>query len=615
MNSAKYIALRVIYEITVWYGLAFTFLFLYITFFSAQYDALYYHLRFLTSIFIIFIVTRFVFLSLFDGLAWITALIGAGLLLLLLIYYALVFMSLFSWGRVISWEIIVTYAQQITPFVSSQGMSPAVLFLASSLFLLIIAYLISKYLLLNDWVNYVIKHTSKLFVFFLSLSSLCIAFVMLSPIFFTPWCGADAGEPFSLTFYPDLQSSSALQGHLLTSNRALDSLENKARLYYSIDKLVNKRNIIVIVADALRPDHMQALGYEKETTPYLHKLVHNDNVEIIDNMWSICAQSSCGLLAMASSKYIHQFTKKPFNLLDVLKLYGYRTEMILGGDHTNFYGLRKAYGDVDSYYDGSFSKKYYMNDDLLVVERIAGLNEWDNIPTFMQLHLMSTHYLGKRKKSSMIFQPSSTYAIPAAQKLIVPAPNAAMTNYYDNGVRQLDQTINEIINLLEDKKYLNNTLVVITADHGEMLGEHGQYGHSKGLNEGALRIPFILLRFGYESNTRLIDTNIASQIDIAPTILKELGMQIPVSWMGKPLQDYIDREYIFFQQMPLIGLIDTSNDDHIKKYWYNTITNEEFCYDISEDPDEDINLINTISDEQIAVWRLQLLNGSMIKGK
>ena len=57
----------------------------------------------------------------------------------------------------------------------------------------------------------------------------------------------------------------------------------------------------------------------------------------------------------------------------VLKLHGYRIHMILGGDHTNFYGLKELYGNVDTYFDGSQAPEYFKNDDRLVVDRTKAL--------------------------------------------------------------------------------------------------------------------------------------------------------------------------------------------------------------------------------------------------
>ncbi len=63
-------------------------------------------------------------------------------------------------------------------------------------------------------------------------------------------------------------------------------------------------------------------------------------------------------MAIARSKYVYQLSKDSYSLTELLKQYGYRVDMILGGDHTNFYGLRELYGAFDDYFDGSMVRAF-----------------------------------------------------------------------------------------------------------------------------------------------------------------------------------------------------------------------------------------------------------------
>jgi Sulfatase. len=98
---------------------------------------------------------------------------------------------------------------------------------------------------------------------------------------------------------------------------------------------------------------MGLFGYQRDTTPNIARIAASATLRKAGIVHSSCADSSCGLLSLASSRFVHQFPARPFTLQEVLKRTGYRVHMILGGDHTNFYGLRKIYGAVDSYYDGA----------------------------------------------------------------------------------------------------------------------------------------------------------------------------------------------------------------------------------------------------------------------
>lgn len=57
---------------------------------------------------------------------------------------------------------------------------------------------------------------------------------------------------------------------------------------------------------------------------------------------TVCSESVCGLMGMARSKYVHELTGEAMSLTQVLNRHGYAIQMILGGDHTNYYELRHA---------------------------------------------------------------------------------------------------------------------------------------------------------------------------------------------------------------------------------------------------------------------------------
>jgi hypothetical protein len=221
----------------------------------------------------------------------------------------------------------------------------------------------------------------------------------------------------------------------------------------------------------------------------------------------------------------------------------------------HFYGLREAYGNVDTYFDGSMAKGYYMNDDRLLFGAVHGLPAWDGVPAMFQFHLMSAHALGRRQPQFQSYSPAANYAVAVNQD-DSGAPSQAGVNFYDNGVRQADSVMAELLHALNDKGYLRNALVVITADHGELLGEHRAYGHAKGVYEEVLRVPLLLMSFGYKPSCPVGDGVRGNQVDIAPTILAELGMPLPATWSGAALQEGRSLDFAYFQQAPFAGAYD-----------------------------------------------------------
>ena len=124
---------------------------------------------------------------------------------------------------------------------------------------------------------------------------------------------------------------------------------------------------------------------------------------------SVCAESLCGLRAIASSRPRHLFPSNPLALHKILRLHGYRINLILGGDHTDFYGLKETYGAVDNYVDGTDQSNRYVNDDLLVLDFVSKLPAYDHSrPMLFQFHLMSSHDLGNRVDTP-VFEPATNY--------------------------------------------------------------------------------------------------------------------------------------------------------------------------------------------------------------
>jgi glucan phosphoethanolaminetransferase (alkaline phosphatase superfamily) len=465
-----------------------------------------------------------------------------------------------------------------------------------------------------DWIPGIAHLGSSRFSFVSVVLSLATLGIMAYQFVQSP--PVEAGEPLALTLNPNY-GKSVLQNHRVAVSKHLDSLEAAARASYQPNPVRGFANVIVIVVDALRADHLSLNGYHRMTTRHLDQLQREGKLNSIGKAYGSCAESSCGLMALASSRNLHAFPSQPFTLQEVLKNHGFRLNMLLSGDHTNFYGLRSAYGPVDFYVDGSSQKKYYMNDDRLVIDEVSNLPTFDGNPAFFQFHLMSTHGLSKRDPAASPFKPFNNYYADFVKKTVVVDDERAQSyvNYYDNGVRRTDQVIRSILDALDSKGYLTKAFVVITADHGELLGEHGLFSHAKTVFGPVLDVPLMFLRFGYQPRKEIPSSVVASQIDIAPTILAELGMPIPKSWSGLPLQSLNSPQpterYLFFQQGTEFGLVEVGGGGRRWKYWVDAKSGREFAFETIADPGEEQNRIADVPVARRDKWRIQLLQAEV----
>ena len=101
---------------------------------------------------------------------------------------------------------------------------------------------------------------------------------------------------------------------------------------------------------------------------------------------------------------------------------------------------------------------------------------------------------------------------------------------YDTEVAFADHHVGRLLAALAADPGLAGTLVVFAADHGESLGEHGDWGHGRNLYEPALRIPLGFVWPGHVRAGRIDDA--ASSLDVAPTLLGLLGLPVPAAFRG-----------------------------------------------------------------------------------
>ena len=274
------------------------------------------------------------------------------------------------------------------------------------------------------------------------------------------------------------------------------------------------RNVIVIFTDALRADHMGVYGYERATTPFLSRLDSAGRLRKVKLAMATCPFTACGVLSTLASRDSAVLELGSLKLHDILRARGYRTHFIGASDHTVWYALRMHYGDnVDVFFDGFRSRKYPLNDDRLVLEGLDAVPPSSGRPAFFQFFLTSTHVVGTKLPEFRRWTP------------------ATGMNAYDNGILQADHSIEQILSKLDAKGYLANSIVVILGDHGEAFGEHGITGHTLSVYQETLHIPMIFIGGEYAN------LEYATQSDVAPTILAQLGLPKPASWEGRSLVD------------------------------------------------------------------------------
>ena len=115
-----------------------------------------------------------------------------------------------------------------------------------------------------------------------------------------------------------------------------------------------------------------------------------------------------------------------------------------------------------------------------------------------------------------------------------------LTAYYYEAVACADDLVGELLAELDESGIADNTLVVLSADHGELLGNHGTYNKDR-LYEEAIRVPDDL-PLSARFRPGRADRQVASNIDVAPTILDACGLDVPSHMQGQSLLPVLRQE-------------------------------------------------------------------------
>jgi len=450
---------------------------------------------------------------------------------ILLITYAMYYIALSNWGLPMDYKMMWRNLPELPYLIDALPFSSSLIY-AGILFPLIIIAV--WFMLKSKMLQQEAQKFAQLFFrrnkaprnYLLWL----IPAFLTTAVYATPYFQEQINGPFRTIDDPILSlfRLKRIQRQHLIQGVGRDHLEAKAQ--YPKNILTDRPNVIFIICDALRADHLSGYGYPRNTSPFTDSLIASENTFAHDRYFANTAVSFTGITGTLGSK--EEITLNSFMLHEVLKKQGYHTSFLLSGDFISFYNLNEHLGEgIDAYHDGYTYKNdpfsgptSNANDKVLVVDKINQLENWDGTPQFFYLHFMSTHQGGMTDEKFEVYSPN--------QFSMTKRDPAVFNNEYDNRVVQLDHYLQQSIQLLSDKQYLKDAIIVITADHGQALMENGHLWHGVSTDMAETYIPFIVTRTGPKTLPPRKTATINDQTDAAPTVLDLLGLPKPASWRG-----------------------------------------------------------------------------------
>jgi len=372
----------------------------------------------------------------------------------------------------------------------------------------------------------------------------------------------------------------------------------------------NMYNVVLISMDAVRPDHLTPYGYKKANTPNINYIAKEGSVFENATASSCLTPVAHGSMLTGNNPPAHN-VRDPFSYLETtmvsekLKEFGYSTAgFVAVGFLSAVHGFGKGF---DYYNEPSeekvWSSKHYVSEDEKEEMECLQGNMWrDDMFNWLREHKKEKFFI-----FGHYFEVHWGMEKEMLKKGLIKKDYLPEFNYYDAKIEYMDNyLIGPLIELLKDLGIWENTIIALTSDHGENLGEHEVpppfYPQHRTLYECDMRIPLIIKSPNLPKNKRI--KGLVRTIDIAPTIYDILNIK-DVKTDGQSLVEFIEKgkaEGLLGYSEELYSRRGFGDFQAIKSDTYKYIIDhrsgkEEF-YNIKEDPDEKNNLIDKLTEEQ-----------------
>lgn len=340
-------------------------------------------------------------------------------------------------------------------------------------------------------------------------------------------------------------------------------------------------DLILVTLDTLRADAVGPRSTGETATPTLDRLAQRGRVFSRAHAHSVMTLPSHATILTGRLPFEHgvrsnggfRLPDDETTLAEILRDEGFATGAFVAAFPLDArFGLSQGF-DVydDAYPEGSSATDFATPErpgSEVVTAAIRWWREHEGQRRFLWVHLFEPH---------APYEPPEPFATQWAE------------DPYLGEVATADHALRPLLEPLLDAQS-QETLVAITADHGEALGEHGEQTHGLFAYEGVLAVPLVLSGPGIDPGR---DERPAGHLDLLPTLLRRLGIEVPGSLAGRDLLEpdrpqgphYFEAVDAYYNRgwAPLRGVLD-------ERFKAIELPIPEL-YDLAEDPNELQNLV------------------------
>ena len=329
----------------------------------------------------------------------------------------------------------------------------------------------------------------------------------------------------------------------------------------------DRPNVLLVCLDTLRADRLSSYGWHRLTSPRLDRWAA-DKATVFETVvapspWTLPSHVSMFTGLDAVRHGVNHFRRVPAHLdllAERLRGAGYSTAAITGGGYLRpRFGLDRGF-DIFRYWDDDDSKAELATG---LADAMSWLEDQRGRPFFLFFHTYEVHFPHRRRQpwfdrlagAELAALPKSRISMESHGWKGLRAPGdyfvaqrpgndswqtplnhsekELVSLMYDSAVAYTDHAVGQLLDQLEDLGLAANTVVVVTSDHGEALGENDRAGHSY-LEDYNTLVPMIIQLPGGVGAGRRVAQQVRL-VDLAPTILEATGLPSPAPSDGVSL--------------------------------------------------------------------------------
>lgn len=331
-------------------------------------------------------------------------------------------------------------------------------------------------------------------------------------------------------------------------------------------RLADEPNIILVMVDTLRADHLDCYGATDVATPNLCALAAGDGARFNAFSHASWTKPAAASLLTSLLPSTHQAMSKPSTLADEITLvsealqdHGYTTGGIVsninlaqsfgfaqGYDEYHYLGPDYLIGAEESSSklilyqiarsvilkwrgENQYFSDFYQDSEVVNERAIDWLDRNGRQRFYLFLHYMDPH-------DPYFVHPYDGSAVARVTGDPDPSEAERLRELYRGEIEYLDDNFGKFLDKLRTLGVYDDTLIVLTSDHGEEFYEHGGWWHGLTLYDEQIRVP-LLVKWAHGSGERASGSSheVARLIDVAPTLLARAGAAIPEAMQGVDL--------------------------------------------------------------------------------